>query len=76
MGREGDSTFGVDLFTDVLVRDDATSYVITGQPDLEDMLERAAVRQAADDPARAIPLATCGPPLTQLPRAEQLVGVR
>jgi hypothetical protein len=28
MEREGDSTFAVDLFTDVLVRQDATSYVV------------------------------------------------
>ncbi len=46
MERDGDSTFGVDLFTDVLVRDDATSYVITGQDELGDMIGRGVISPA------------------------------
>lgn len=38
MEREGDSTFAVDLFTDVLVRQDATSCVVTGQDEFGEML--------------------------------------
>ena len=46
MERDGDCTFGVDLFTDVLVRDDATSYVITGQDEFGDMLGRGVISPA------------------------------
>jgi hypothetical protein len=46
MERDGDSTFGVDLFTDVLVRQDATSYVITGQDELAEMLGRGVISAA------------------------------
>ncbi len=46
MERDGDSTFGVDLFTDVLVGQDATSYVITGQDELGDMLGRGVISPA------------------------------
>jgi hypothetical protein len=44
--REAGSTFGVDLCTDVLVRDDATSYVITGQDELGEMLGRGVISPA------------------------------
>jgi amino acid transporter len=40
MEREGDSTFGIDLFTDVLVRQDAMSCVITDQDEFGEMLGR------------------------------------
>lgn len=46
MEREGDSTFGVDLFTDVLVREDATSYVITDQDEFSEMLGRGVISPA------------------------------
>ena len=46
MEREGDSTFGVDLFTDVLVRQDAMSYVITGQDEFGEMLGRGVISAA------------------------------
>jgi hypothetical protein len=46
MEREAGSTFGVDLFTDVLVRDDATSCVITGQDELGEMLGRGVISPA------------------------------
>jgi hypothetical protein len=46
MERDGDSTFGVDLFTDVLLRHDATSYVITGQDELAEMLGLSVISVA------------------------------
>jgi hypothetical protein len=46
MEREADSTFGVDLFTDVLVRQDATSYVITDEDEFTEMLGRGAISAA------------------------------
>lgn len=46
MEREGNTTFGVDLFTDVLVRQDATSYVVTDQDELSDMLRRGVISPA------------------------------
>ena len=46
MEREAGSTFGVDLCTDVLVRDDATSCVITGQDELGEMLGRGVISPA------------------------------
>src|SRR5712691_2359032 len=46
MEREGGSTFGVDLFTDVLVREDATSYVIGDQDEFGDMLDRGLLSPA------------------------------
>ncbi len=46
MERQGDSTFGVDLFTDVLVREDATSYVIGDQDEFGDMLDRGLLSPA------------------------------
>jgi hypothetical protein len=46
MERDGDSTFGVDLFTDVLVRDDATSYIITGRDEVGDMLGHGVISPA------------------------------
>jgi hypothetical protein len=41
-----DSTFGVDLFTDVLVRQNATSYVITDQDEFREMLGRGVISAA------------------------------
>jgi hypothetical protein len=46
MEREGDSTFGVDLFTDVLVREDATSYVIVDQDEFGESLGRGLLSPA------------------------------
>ena len=46
MEREGDSTFAVDLFTDVLVRQDATSYVVTGRDEFGEMLGRGVISAA------------------------------
>jgi hypothetical protein len=46
MEREGDSTFGVDLFTDVLVRQDAMSYVIADQDEFGEMLGRGILSAA------------------------------
>jgi hypothetical protein len=46
MEREAGSTFGVDLCTGVLVRDDATSCVITGQDELGEMLGRGVISPA------------------------------
>jgi hypothetical protein len=46
MEREACSTFGVDLFTDVLVRDDATSYVVADRDELGEMLGRGVISAA------------------------------
>ena len=46
MEREGDSTFAVDLFTDVLVRQDGTSYVVTDRDEFRDMLSRGVISAA------------------------------
>ena len=46
MEREGDSTFGIDLFTDVLVRQDAMSCVITDQDEFGEMLGRGVISPA------------------------------
>lgn len=46
MEREGDSTFAVDLFTDVLVREDGMSYVITDRDEFRDMLSRGVISAA------------------------------
>lgn len=43
MERDGHSTFGVDLFTDVLVRQDATSYVIGDRDEFGEMLGRGVI---------------------------------
>jgi hypothetical protein len=52
MEREGDSTFGVDLFTDVLVRQDAISYVVTDQDEFGEMLDRGILSAAEGRGAR------------------------
>jgi hypothetical protein len=52
MEREGDSTFGVDLFTDVLVRQDARSCVITDQDEFGEMLDRGILSAAEGRGAR------------------------
>lgn len=46
MEREGHSTFAVDLFTDVLVRQDTTSYVVTGRDEFGEMLGRGVISAA------------------------------
>jgi hypothetical protein len=46
MEREGDSTFAVDLFTDVLVRQDGTSHVVTDRDEFRDMLSRGVISAA------------------------------
>jgi hypothetical protein len=46
MERDGDSTLAVDLFTDVLIRQDETSYVVTGQDEFGDMLSRGVISAA------------------------------
>ncbi len=46
MEREGSSTFGVDLFTDVLVRESAMSYAIVDQDEFGDMLGRGLLSPA------------------------------
>jgi predicted RNA-binding protein associated with RNAse of E/G family len=57
MEREGDSTFAVDLFTDVLVREDGTSYVVTDRDEFRDMLSRGVISAAE---GRAAANAGCG----------------
>jgi len=52
MEREGDSTFGVDLFTDVLLRQDTMSYVITDQDEFGEMLGRGILSAAEGRGAR------------------------
>ena len=46
MEREGDSPFAVDLFTDVLVRKDATSYVVADRDEFREMLGRGVISAA------------------------------
>jgi hypothetical protein len=46
MERAGDSTFAVDLFTDVLVRQDGTSYVVTGRDEFGETLSRGVISAA------------------------------
>ncbi len=53
MEREEGSTFGVDLFTDVLVREDATSYAIVDEDEFGEMLGRGVVSPAEGRGARS-----------------------
>jgi len=53
MEREEGSTFGVDLFTDVLVRQDATSYAIVDEDEFGEMLGRGVVSPAEGRGARS-----------------------
>ncbi len=46
MEREGDSIFAVDLFTDVLVGQDGTSYVVTDRDEFREMLSRGVISAA------------------------------
>lgn len=46
MEREGDSTFAVDLFTDVLIRQDAICYAIADRDEFADMLGRGVISPA------------------------------
>jgi hypothetical protein len=56
MEREGDSTFGVDLFTDVLVRDDAMSYVAVDQDEFGEMPGRSVISAAEGRGAERQPM--------------------
>ncbi|HEV2259167.1 MAG TPA: hypothetical protein VGS06_39125 [Streptosporangiaceae bacterium] len=46
MEREGDSTFAVDLFTDILVREDGMSYVVADRDEFIQMLGRGVISAA------------------------------
>jgi hypothetical protein len=46
MEREGDSTFGVDLFVDVLVRADMSTYIVGDQEVFAEMLDRGLVSES------------------------------
>jgi hypothetical protein len=46
MEREGDCTFAVDLFTDVLVRQDAMCHVVVGRDEFAEMLGRGVISPA------------------------------
>lgn len=52
MEREDDSTYGVDLFIDVLVRADASSYLIGDEAEFEEMLDRGLVSRSEEQGAR------------------------
>jgi hypothetical protein len=46
MERDGDSTFAVDLFTDVLIRQNGTSRVVADQDEFGEMLSRGVISAA------------------------------
>lgn len=52
MERENDSTYGVDLFIDVLVRADTRSYVVGDEAEFEEMLDRGLVSRFEERGAR------------------------
>ncbi|HUQ62236.1 MAG TPA: DUF402 domain-containing protein [Acidimicrobiales bacterium] len=52
MERENDSTYGVDLFIDVLVRADTRSYVVGDEAEFEEMLNRGLVSRSEERGAR------------------------
>ena len=52
MERENDSTYGVDLFIDVLVRSDTRSHVVGDEAEFEEMLDRNLVSRAEGRGAR------------------------
>ena len=52
MEREDDSTYGVDLFIDVLVRADASSYLIGDEGEFEEMLDGGLVSRSEEQGAR------------------------
>ena len=52
MERENDSTYGVDLFIDVLVRADARSHVVGDEAEFEEMLDRGFVSRSEERGAR------------------------
>lgn len=52
MERDGDRTFGVDLFIDVLVRANARSYVIGDEKEFEEMSQRGLLSRAEARSAR------------------------
>lgn len=52
MERDCDSTFGVDLFIDVLVRADARSYIVGDEDEFEEMLQRGFLSAAEARSAR------------------------
>jgi hypothetical protein len=53
MQRDGETTFAVDLFIDVLVRQDASSCIVMDETEFEDKLEQALVSPAEARGARA-----------------------
>jgi hypothetical protein len=52
MEREDDSTYGVDLFIDILVRADASSYLIGDEDEFQEMLDRDLVSRSEEQGAR------------------------
>jgi predicted RNA-binding protein associated with RNAse of E/G family len=52
MERVATSTFGVDLFIDVLVRDDATSYMVGDRVEFEQAIELGLISRAEQQGAR------------------------
>ena len=52
MERENDSTYGVDLFIDVLVRADTRSYVVGDEAEFEEMLDLGLVSRSEERGAR------------------------
>jgi hypothetical protein len=64
MEREACSTFGVDLFTDVLVRDDATSYVVADRDErgLRELLELIEAGRLLGWLGELAPFGPCHPP--------------
>jgi hypothetical protein len=51
--RDGDATFGVDLFADVLIRADGMSYVVADLDEFEDMASRHLLSHAESRGARS-----------------------
>lgn len=52
MERDGLSVFGVDLFMDLLIRRDASSYVVGDEEQFEEMVERGLLSKAEASAAR------------------------
>lgn len=50
--RRNDSTYGVDLFVDLLVRADTRSYIVGDEAELEEMLDRNLVSRSKDRGSR------------------------
>jgi hypothetical protein len=54
MERENDSTYGVDLFIDVLVPADTRSHVVADEAEFEEMLNRRLVSRSEAQGARSV----------------------